>query len=106
MSQAMMQIQSDVLTISVHRPEMTEVTALGAAIAAGIGSGVWESLEQMEAAFGGVHKEDIFTGQLSEKQRQKKWSLWNWGVERSLGWLKEELNEVQSTKDNNTNGIN
>jgi glycerol kinase len=52
MSQVMMQIQSDVLTISVPRLEMTEVTTLRAAIAARIRSSIWESLEQMGAAFG------------------------------------------------------
>jgi glycerol kinase len=92
----MMQIQSDVLTISVHRPEMTEVTALGAAIAAGIAIGVWKDLEDMETAFGDVHKEDVFTGLLNDEQRQKKWDLWNWGVERSFGWVTEKLEDVQN----------
>jgi glycerol kinase len=91
-----MQIQSDMLTISVHRPEMREITALGAAIAAGIAIGVWKDLQEMETAFGEVHKEDVFTGRLSDKQRQKKWDLWNWGVERSFGWVKEELKDVQN----------
>ena len=84
-----MQIQSDVLTIPLHRPEMREVTALGAAIAAGIATGVWKDLEAMETTFGEVHREDVFTGKLSEEERQKKWELWEWGVERSLGWIKD-----------------
>jgi glycerol kinase len=94
-----MQIQSDVLTISLHRPEMTEVTALGAAIASGIATGVWKDLDAMETAFGDVHREDIFTGMLSEEERQKKWELWEWGVERSLGWVKEGLEDVRATED-------
>jgi glycerol kinase len=91
-----MQIQSDLLTISVHRPGMTEVTALGAAIAAGLATGVWDDLEAMQSAFGEVHQEDVFTGKLSEEERQKKWELWERGVERSLGWIKEGLEDVQT----------
>ena len=87
----MMQIQSDVLKISLCRPEMTEITALGAAIAAGLATDVWKDLEEMQKAFGTVHKEDVFTGKLSEEEKEKKWELWEWGVERSLGWIKEGL---------------
>jgi len=92
----MMQIQSDVLTISLHRPEMTEITALGAAIAAGLAAGVWKDLEDMQRAMGEVHEENVFTGKLTDKERQRKWELWEWGVERSFGWVKEEWNDVLS----------
>jgi len=93
----MMQIQSDVLTISLHRPEMTEITALGAAIAAGLATNVWKDLTYMEKEFGQVHKEDVFSGGISDEERKKKWELWEWGVERSYGWIKEGLNELQET---------
>jgi glycerol kinase len=93
----MMQIQADVLTISLHRPKMTEVTALGAAIAAGIATDVWEDLDDMQRALGQVHEEDIFTGQLSDDERQQKWELWEWAVKRSLGWIKEGLEDLQKT---------
>jgi glycerol kinase len=91
----MMQIQSDALTISIHRPEMTEITALGAAIAAGLATGVWKDLKDMESKFGEVHTEDVFIGLSSEEERKKKWELWEWGVERSFGWVKEGLKDVQ-----------
>src|SRR5436190_21717639 len=87
----MMQIQSDVLTISLYRPEMVDSTALGAAIAAGLATNVWEDLEEMQKDFGTVHKEDVFIGKLNEEEREKKWESWEWGVERSLGWIKEDL---------------
>ena len=92
----MMQVQADVLTISLRRPEMTEVTALGAAIAAGLATGVWKDIRDMEKALGEEHVEDVFSGQLSEVERQKKWELWEWGVERSLGWVKQGLEDVQT----------
>jgi glycerol kinase len=92
----MMQIQSDVLTIPLHRPKLTEVTALGAAIAAGIATKVWRDFDEMEAALGEVHEEDVFEGQLSDKDRQQKWELWEWGVKRSFGWLRDDLENVQN----------
>lgn len=90
-----MQIQADTLTISIHRPEMTEITALGAAIAAGLAKGVWKDVPTMQKAFAEHHKEDVFNGNLDDKQRKKKWELWEWGVQRSFGWVKEELQELQ-----------
>jgi len=92
----MMQCQADVLTISLYRPKMTEITALGAAIAAGIAVGVWKDIEHMQSALGEVHEEDQFTGNVSDVERAKKWEMWEWGVERSYGWLREGLELVQN----------
>ncbi len=41
------QFQADLLGIAVSRPEQTESTAFGAALLAGLGSGVWASLEEI-----------------------------------------------------------
>ncbi len=92
----MMQVQADVLTISIHRPELTEITALGAAIAAGLATGVWKDMNEMKRALGEEHKEDVFSGRLREEERRKKWELWEWGVERSLGWVKAGLEDVKT----------
>ncbi len=43
----LMQFQSDVLGVTISRPEMLETTALGAAFLAGLGAGVWTSKEQI-----------------------------------------------------------
>ena len=42
------QFQADILGIRVSRPEQTESTAFGAALLAGLGSGVWSSLAEIE----------------------------------------------------------
>jgi len=42
-----MQLQSDLLGVDVIRPQLTEATALGAAMCAGIASGFWESAEDL-----------------------------------------------------------
>ncbi|HEU4724229.1 MAG TPA: glycerol kinase GlpK [Candidatus Eisenbacteria bacterium] len=48
----LMQFQADLLGVPVERPAMVESTALGAAILAGIGAGVWSRREEAPAAVG------------------------------------------------------
>ena len=45
----LMQIQADVLNTVVVRPEITEVTALGAAYLAGLATNFWSSQEELES---------------------------------------------------------
>lgn len=45
----LMQFQADILSCSVIRPQITEVTAIGAAYLAGLATGFWESIEQISA---------------------------------------------------------
>lgn len=44
----LMQIQADIINTSVIRPEVTEVTALGAAYLAGLAIGYWKNIEEIE----------------------------------------------------------
>jgi len=44
----LLQFQSDVLKTSVVRPEVTEITAIGAAYLAGLAVGFWKNTEQLE----------------------------------------------------------
>ena len=43
-----LQIQADLVGIPVVRPEMTETTSLGAALAAGLAVGVWKDLSEFQ----------------------------------------------------------
>ncbi|WP_092590296.1 glycerol kinase GlpK [Acidaminobacter hydrogenoformans] len=45
----LMQFQADLLGVSLDRPEVMESTALGAALLAGLGAGVYGSLEEIKA---------------------------------------------------------
>ena len=45
----LLQIQADVLGLPVVRPAVTETTALGAAYAAGLAVGFWESPDELRA---------------------------------------------------------
>ncbi|RUS13311.1 glycerol kinase, partial [Endogone sp. FLAS-F59071] len=79
-----MQLQADVLGIDVVRPAMRETTALGAAIAAGIAVGVWNSLEDLRQV--NAEGQTTFRSTLSEKGRDARYAQWEKAVERSYGW--------------------
>jgi glycerol kinase len=47
----LMQFQSDVLGVSISRPQIVETTALGAAFLAGLATGVWQSKADIAASW-------------------------------------------------------
>lgn len=87
-SDLIMQTQSDFTGIKVNRPGMRETTALGAAIAAGLAVGVWNSFEDLE----NVNNEGrtFFKPQISEQEASKKFARWEKAVQMSKGWLNDE----------------
>lgn len=78
----MMQIQADLLGCHVERPAETESTALGAALLAGLGSGTWESLEELKAL---ANVDHVFEPQ--EKDFHLIRNNWSKAVEASKGWI-------------------
>lgn len=86
-SDLIMQTQSDFTGITVNRPGMRETTALGAAIAAGLAVGVWNSFDDLEK----VNNEGrtIFKPAISAQEAGKKFARWEKAVEMSRGWLNE-----------------
>ncbi len=78
----LMQFQADILGIPVVRPQVTETTALGAAMLAGIGSGHL-TMEQAKA----IVKPDLtFTPQMDAYDRARALDGWHRAVERARGW--------------------
>ena len=65
-----------------------QITALGAAVAAGVTAGVWKLGSKMEEI-------TIFRPEVDDKERARKMKRWKMAVERSLGW---DL-EAMSTQD-------
>ncbi|KAJ3145318.1 hypothetical protein HDU89_007175 [Geranomyces variabilis] len=78
-----MQIQADLLGISVERPAMRETTALGAALAAGLAVGVWKDLDNFKAG----QKPDVFEPKIQATDRASRYAEWKKAVERSLNWV-------------------
>ncbi|MBO8127374.1 MAG: glycerol kinase GlpK [Firmicutes bacterium] len=79
----LMQFQADILGLPVDRPHTVETTALGAAYLAGLATGFWENLDQIETNWG---KDRTFHPLMSSKEREALYSGWRRAVERSLNW--------------------
>ena len=69
----LMQFQADLLDIPVERPSSVEITALGAALMAGLGSGLWNSIDDLK---GLPDTDTIFKPQMSEERRNKLYGGW------------------------------
>jgi len=69
----LMQFQADLLDCKVIRPEITEVTALGAAYLAGLATGFWESIEQIRSQWK-VDQTFKATQGIDNNQRIKGWN--------------------------------
>ena len=75
----MMQMQSDFLGRKIVRPEMTDTTALGAALLAGLAVGIFDDLEDIRQTWK-VDRE--FEPDLGTQARQDKLRLWNEALKR------------------------
>jgi len=81
----LMQFQADLLGIPIEKPVITEMTALGAAYLAGLGTGFWRDKEQIAKQWKVAR---IFEPKMSEEKREKLYHGWKKAVERSFGWAK------------------
>jgi len=79
----LMQFQADIAEIEVSRPKMFEKTALGVAYLAGLGTGFWQSREQIESLFQIDRK---FTPSIDDKQRQALHHGWERAVRQAKGY--------------------
>jgi glycerol kinase len=77
----MAQDLADMLAIDVERPAFIETTALGAAMLAAVGCGLYASLEEAAAMRGGVSR---FSPQLPEDARQIRLAGWADALARVL----------------------
>ncbi len=79
----LMQMQADLLGVSVVRPTVIETTALGAAYLAGLAVGLWED---KDAIAGRWQVDRVFTPAMTETQREQRRAVWRRAVERARGW--------------------
>ncbi|MFE7718477.1 glycerol kinase GlpK [Nocardia rhizosphaerihabitans] len=83
MNKLAMQIQADLLGVPVSRPVVAETTALGAAYAAGLAIGVWNSTDELLANW---HEDVRWFPTWSDEQRERGYGRWLKAVERTLDW--------------------
>lgn len=82
----LMQFQADILGVEVERPDVLEVTALGAAALAGLAVGFWSDRGELDQATG---RRTTFAPTMSEDQREALYAGWKQAVERSKNWAKD-----------------
>jgi len=82
-SNILMQFQSDILRVNVYRPRIIETTALGAALMAGLTTGVWASNDEIARVWSG---DRIFVPNMSEESCDKLYSGWKKAVSRAMNW--------------------
>jgi glycerol kinase len=83
-NELLMQFQADILNVPVVRPKVSETTSLGAAYAAGLAVGFWDSEEELRANWA-IDKQ--WQPQMSAQERARLCSGWRKAVERTLGWM-------------------
>ena len=82
----LMQFQADISAIPVIRPRVLETTALGAALLAGLGAGLYSGLEETAKVW---QKDLEFTPRMDGATRILNLKGWHKAVERSRDWARD-----------------
>lgn len=84
LSNELLQYQADLCNLTVERPKDVETTAAGAAIAAGLGAGVYDDVGAVPSSSEDIER--AFTPVIGSEERQERCARWSKAVEASLGW--------------------
>ncbi len=84
MNRLLMQFQADLLKVEVIVPRITEITALGAAYAAGLAVGFWSGTEELKAKWAIA---TTFQPAMDEALHKKGCAGWKKAVQRTLNWV-------------------
>ena len=79
----LMQLQADILQVTVHRPVCVETTALGAAYLAGLAVDYWSSQEEIARNWA---VDRTFLPAITTQERDKKLLGWKRAVTRAFDW--------------------
>jgi glycerol kinase len=80
----LMQIQADSLQVPVIRPKVAETTALGAAYAAGLAVGFWDSYDDLRKNWG---KDKEWTPRMDASEIEREYAQWKKAVTRTFDWV-------------------
>jgi glycerol kinase len=80
----LMQLQADILGVPVVRPTVNETTALGAAYAAGLATGLWSGFDDLRANWG---EDRTFAPAWGEDRRAEGYRGWKKAIARTREWV-------------------
>ncbi|HEX2102501.1 MAG TPA: glycerol kinase GlpK [Solirubrobacteraceae bacterium] len=83
-NELLMQFQADLLGVPVIRPKVAETTALGAAYAAGLATGLWS--EEAELRENWI-EDKRWEPQMEASQRDEYYKYWKRAVTKSFDWF-------------------
>ena len=86
-SDLLMQMQADAVGVKIERPRNVETTALGAAMMAGLGAGVWSNVEELDAI---RETARVFVPGTTVRERNRQLKVWRKGVKRARSWAEEQ----------------
>ncbi len=86
-NELLMQFQADVLGVPVIRPQVAETTALGAAYAAGLAVGFWQSTDEMRQNWG---EDKSWQPGEDDVARVRYYKQWKKAVTRSFDWVEDD----------------
>ncbi len=84
-SDLLMQMQANIQGVPVHRPEEIETTALGAAFLAGLGVGIWNTLDAVTSRW---QLDREFLPTTDESSRAQMRAQWLNAIDRAKGWAR------------------
>jgi glycerol kinase len=76
----LMQLQADLLQRPITRPQMLETTALGAAALAGLAVELWDSRDELAAAW---QQDRIFEPEITADEAETRIQAWHVAVEKA-----------------------
>ena len=76
----LLQFQADLLGVKIHRPEILETTALGAAMLAGLSGGIWKGLDDIRQHWA-MNRE--FNPNLNPQQVEEHLTRWEAAVAKA-----------------------
>ncbi len=80
----LMQFQADILGVPVIRPQVAETTALGAAYAAGLATGLWDNQEDLRENWA---EDKRWQPQMDDETRKRNMHFWKKAVTRTFDWV-------------------
>jgi glycerol kinase len=83
-NELLMQFQADLLGVPVYRPEVAETTALGAAYAAGLATGFWDSEEDLRENWA---EDKRWEPKMDAAKRDEYYKFWKKAVTRTFDWF-------------------
>jgi glycerol kinase len=75
----LMQFQADLLGVPLVRPKVIETTALGAAMMAGLGAGIYHGFDELRGAW---REDRVFEPSFGEAEREAHLARWREGLRR------------------------